>query len=328
MEAVQETVVAGQKQTAGEHRSGYLFGYPVAHSYSPLLHNAIFEQLGSPWTFELLESKDMPHFLELIREQRLYGMCRALHSWKLKLIWSLGSAVTMPHKVAIIPYLDGLTDEGRDVGAVNTVFRRGDKIIGTNTDTIGVRESFYQNVANPDEVFHGRPGMVIGGGGAARSAVYALVKFMQCKTVYLVNRDPAEVEAVMLWCKSQGYGDGLVHVTTAAQAESLEGPGAIVACVPNFPPVTESEKEARKVVEVFLSKSHKGAMLEMCYHPSPWTELGNLAENAGWQVILGTEAMIYQGFEQHKYWHGTPMSKQSVQEVKDVIARELGKARL
>lgn len=234
----------------------------------------------------------------------------------------------MPHKVAIIPHLDGLTDEGRDVGAVNTVFRRGDKLIGTNTDTIGVRESFYQNIPNPDQVFHGRPGMVIGGGGAARSAVYALVKFMQCKTVYLVNRDPAEVEAVSLWCKSQGYGDGLIHVTTAEQAESLEGPGAIVACVPNFPPVTDAEKEARKIVEVFLSKPHKGAMLEMCYHPSPWTEIGNLAEVAGWQVILGTEAMIYQGFEQHKYWHGTPMSQQSIQEVKDVIARELSKARL
>lgn len=233
----------------------------------------------------------------------------------------------MPHKVAIIPHLDGLTDEGREVGAVNTVFRQGDKIIGTNTDTIGVRESFYQNIPNPDQVFQGRPGLVIGGGGAARSAVYALVKFMQCKTVYLVNRDPAEVEAVSEWCRSQGYGAGLVHVTTAQEAESLEGPGAIVACVPNFAPVTDAEKEARKIIEVFLSKPHKGAILEMCYHPSPWTEIGDLAEKAGWQVILGTEAMIYQGIEQHKYWHGTSMSEQSVQEVKNLVARELGKAR-
>ena len=64
------------------------------------------------------------------------------------------------------------------MGACNTIFRRGEKFIGTNTDVIGVRESFYQNVEKPDEVFLGRPGMVIGGGGAARSAVYALVKFI------------------------------------------------------------------------------------------------------------------------------------------------------
>lgn len=73
MEATQETTVAGQEQTSIQH-SGYLFGYPVAHSYSPMLHTEIFKQLGIPWTFELLESTDMPHFLQLIRDQKLYGM--------------------------------------------------------------------------------------------------------------------------------------------------------------------------------------------------------------------------------------------------------------
>ena len=217
-----------------------------------------------------------------------------------------------------MPHLDELTDEGRAVGAVNTIFRRGDKYIGTNTDTIGVRESFYQNVPNPEEVFVGRPGLVVGGGGAARSAVYALVTFMKCSTVYLVNRDPAEVEAVISWCKSEGYGDGLVHVTTAAQVESLEGPGAI----------TEAEKEARRITETFLNKPHKGAMLEMCYHPSPWTELGGLAEAAGWKVILGTEAMIYQGFAQHTLWHGRTIDQLPVEEVKEAVAHALSQARL
>ncbi|KAI5360534.1 putative shikimate dehydrogenase substrate binding, NAD(P)-binding domain superfamily [Septoria linicola] len=304
-------ITAPEPQVDHFERHGYLFGYPVAHSYSPLLHNTVFQEVGLPWGFQLLESTDMSQFLKLIRDDRLYG-----------------SAVTMPHKVAIIPHLDELTDEGRAVGAVNTIYRRGDKYIGTNTDTIGVRESFYQNISKPEEVFVGRPGLVVGGGGAARSAVYALVTFMKCSTVYLVNRDPAEVEAVISWCKSEGYGDGLVHVTTAAQAETLEGPGAIVACVPNFPPVTEAEKEARRITEVFLNKSHKGAMLEMCYHPSPWTELGGLAEAAGWQVILGTEAMIYQGFAQHTLWHGRTIDQLPVEQVKKVVAHALAQARL
>ncbi|SMR45758.1 unnamed protein product [Zymoseptoria tritici ST99CH_1A5] len=307
---VQEDAVAKLPQVDQYERHGYLFGYPIAHSYSPYLHNTVFQQLGINWGFELLESTDMSLFLKLIKDQRLYG-----------------SAVTMPHKVGIIPHLDGLTDEGRAVGAVNTIFRRGDQYIGTNTDTIGIRESFYQNVAAPAEVFHGRPGLVIGGGGAARSAVYAAVKLMQCKPVYVVNRDPAEVEAVVSWCVSQGYGDDLIHVTSAAQAAELEGPGAIVACVPNFPPVTEAEIETRKVVETFLAKPHKGAMLEMCYHPTPWTELGDLAEKAEWQVILGTEAMIWQGIEQHKYWHGKHMDQKLIQKVKNVIEGELAKAR-
>ncbi|EMC98330.1 hypothetical protein BAUCODRAFT_32361 [Baudoinia panamericana UAMH 10762] len=292
-------------------RHGYLFGWPIAHSMSPLFHQTIYDNLGLRWSQLPLPSTDMDHFLQLIRHPKCYG-----------------SAVTMPHKVAIIPHLDDLTPEGRAVGACNTIFRRGSRFVGTNTDTIGVRESFYQNVASPDQVFHGRPGMVIGGGGAARSAVYALVNFMKCPTVYLVNRDATEVDAVIGWCKSQGYGDGLQHVSTAAQAEALAGPGAIVACVPNFPPVTEAEKEARRVTEAFLSKSHKGAILEMCYHPTPWTEIAALAEKAGWQVILGTEAVIYQGLEQDRYWTGRPLEELPVQKVKDVISQELSKARL
>lgn len=232
----------------------------------------------------------------------------------------------MPNKVSVIPYLDEITPEGEAVGACNTVFKRGSRLIGTNTDIVGIRESFSQNV--PDELWSGRPGLVVGGGGAARSAVYALVRYMKCKTVYLVNRDPREVDAVITWCKAHGYGEGLIHVATASQAEQLEDVGAIVACVPNFPPKTEGELEARRIIECFLNKSHKGALLEMCYHPSPWTEIGSIAERAGWEVILGTEAMIYQGFEQAKCWTNVEDSELPVQRVKDVIARELSKARL
>ena len=231
----------------------------------------------------------------------------------------------MPHKVAIIPELDDLTPECRAVGACNTVFWRGSKLVGTNTDTVGVSESFYRNVSA--EVFQDRPGLVIGGGGAARSAVYALVKYMGCKTVYLVNRDPGEVEAVIKWCKAHGYGEGLVHVSTVSQAEGLEGPGAIVACVPNYPPATEAEWEARRIIECFLSKPHKGAILEMCYHPVIWTEIAEISEHAGWKVILGTEAMIYQGFQQARHWTGKEPSGIPVERVKKVIAQELSKSR-
>ena len=139
----------------------------------------------------------------------------------------------MPHKVSIGQFLDDITPEGKAVGACNTIFRRGTQLVGTNTDTIGIRESFLQNVKDPT-IYHGRPGMVIGGGGAARSAAYALVQFFKCPRVYLNCRDPSEVEAIMSWCKLQGYGDGLVYVSTVEQAEALEeGPGAIVSCVPN-----------------------------------------------------------------------------------------------
>jgi quinate dehydrogenase len=208
----------------------------------------------------------------------------------------------MPHKVAIIPHLDELTEECRDVGACNTLFLRpgpnGKRLLcGANTDVIGIRESFVQNI--PDRALYaGRPAMVIGGGGAARSAVYALHKWLGATCVYVVSRDVREIAAVVAECTQRAYGARLVHVETVEQAEALEAPGAIVACIPDFPPVSEGEKTLRRITEVMLRKERKGAILEMCYNPSPYTALGALAESAGWQVILGTEALIWQGIEQ------------------------------
>lgn len=234
----------------------------------------------------------------------------------------------MPNKVAILPYLDEMTDECRDVGACNTLVIRDDpvtgqrKLLGAQTDVIGIRDSFVYNVPNLPEVIHNRPALVVGGGGAARSAVYALRKWLKVTDIYLVNRDPSEVTAVIEDCKQRGYGDGLVHVSTAEQAKGLEGPGAIVACVPDFEPRTAEEKLAREITTIFFDKT-KGSILEMCYNPTPFTKLGALAEEKEWQVILGTEALIWQGVEQDRYWTGRAASELPVEEVKKAIASKL-----
>jgi len=234
----------------------------------------------------------------------------------------------MPHKVSIIQHLDELTDECRDVGACNTIFFRtsadGRRIFcGTNTDVIGVRDSFLRNVDGPAAVFENRPALVIGGGGAARSAVYALRKWLKATDIYLVNRDQSEVDAVISECTQRGYGQGLRHVRTVEEATMLDSPGAIVACVPDFAPETEAEKLARAVVETFFKKERKGAMLEMCYNPTPFTQLGAIAESHGWQVILGTEALIYQGIEQDRYWTRRDAEELPLEKIRQVIAARL-----
>lgn len=136
------------------------------------------------------------------------------------------------------------------------------------------------------------------------------------------------MRAVINECTARGYGDSLVHVSSVSQAEQLEGVGAIVACIPNFTPKSDAEKEARKILETFLQKSHKGALLEMCYHPTPWTEITELSEKAGWQVVLGTEALIYQGLEQDRYWTGKEVHQLPVEKVQQAIAAKLSEPKL
>ncbi|KAH7014338.1 uncharacterized protein B0I36DRAFT_255811 [Microdochium trichocladiopsis] len=300
---------------APEQKHGYLFGTKLAASLSPMFHGTIYADLGLPWEQHRLESSDIPAFLELLQQPAVYG-----------------SAVTMPNKVTIMSHLDEITDECRDVGACNTIYFKdgpgGKRLLcGTNTDTAGVRESFYQNVANPDAVFHDKPAMVVGGGGAARSAVYALWRWMRATKIYLVNRDASEVKALMDDCTARGYGDVLVHVSTPEQAEELvrsgAGPGAIVSCVPDFPPQTAEEKTARQIFETFLAAESKGAMLEMCYNPTPYTQSGAIAEGQGWQVILGTEALIWQGVEQDMLWTGVSREKLPVKNASDAVKKRV-----
>ena len=212
----------------------------------------------------------------------------------------------MPNKVAIIPHLDELTPECRDVGACNTIYLRtgpaGERLYcGANTDVVGIRDSFYRNV--DEAVFADRPALVIGGGGAARSAIYALRRFMRVREIYIVNRDDAEVDAVLEECRAKGFGEGLRRVNTVEEAQRVEAPGAVVSCVPDFAPKTEAEKRTRKIIEVILGKEEKGAVLEMCYNPSPFTQLGALSERLGWKVILGSEAMLWQGLELVSNFH-------------------------
>ncbi|MCJ1324334.1 hypothetical protein MMC10_000996 [Thelotrema lepadinum] len=223
--------------------------------------------------------------------------------------------------------LDELSEEGRDVGACNTISlqeRHGRRVyVGTNTDVVGIREAFFQNVTDPTGLFFDRPGLVIGGGGAARSAVYTMRRWMRCSPIYIVNRDKSEVDAVISSFKGKRWAGELIPVDSCKDAQRLEAPGAIVSCIPDFPPKTPKEHETREVIMTMLNKPHKGAILEMCYHPAPWTAIAEISAEAGWQVILGTEAMIWQALEQQRLWTGRPLNDMPVKEVKGLVAKAI-----
>jgi quinate dehydrogenase len=238
----------------------------------------------------------------------------------------MGSGVTMPFKVVVIPHLDELTDEGRSIGAVNTIVIKQNpdgsrRYCGTNTDCIGIRDAFLVNVEGSP--YRGKPGLVVGGGGTCRAAVYTLQKFMGCSPIYIINRDASEVDAVLKECRARGVGENLIYVSSVDQARKLQPPGAIVSAVPDFPPVTESEVAVREILRHFMGGDEKGALLEMCYHPSPNTEITQLALSSGWQVIGGIEAMIGQGLAQARLWTGIEVDESMRTAARKEVRRQM-----
>ena len=275
----------------------YLFGYPISHSHSPFLQNTTYELLSLPWMYTLFESMSVPDFLKLLHQPD-----------------TVGSAVTMPHKVTIIPHLDRLTDEGHVIGAVNTIIivEEGGKrtYTGTNTDCIGIRDALLSKSAPAREGDNGQgstAGMVIGGGGTTRAAVYALNKYLGCSPIYLVNRYRQEVRDVL-----DHFSDTLqvelIHLSSVAEADKIEAPRYIVGAIPDFPPLSPAEVTVREIATNVFGKESKGVFLDMCYKPR-WTTLLGIAKEKGWETVDGIEAMISQGLAQISIWSGLSRSE-------------------
>ncbi|MHB8619741.1 MAG: shikimate dehydrogenase family protein, partial [Chloroflexota bacterium] len=132
-----------------------VIGYPLGHTLSPPIQRAALDRLGLDITYDAIEvaPTDLPRFLADLRQP----------SW-------LGVNVTVPHKQAVIPYLDELSDEAREIGAVNTILHRSGRLAGFNTDA----RAFLEDLQAELGPVAGRHVLVLGAGGAAHAVCFAL----------------------------------------------------------------------------------------------------------------------------------------------------------
>lgn len=146
-----------------------IFGYPIAHSLSPLLHNAAFEKLKMDFVY-------LPFLIKPPELKRAVQGIKALNL--------IGINVTVPHKQAIIPFLDELSPEASLIGAVNTVHHCQGKLIGYNTDGAGFIESLSQEGGFDPR---GKRVLLLGAGGAASAITFSLVE-KKVSELFIANR--------------------------------------------------------------------------------------------------------------------------------------------
>lgn len=130
-------------------------GHPVAHSLSPVMMNAAFRSLGLDAVYLAFDVKEAGDIVGAARALGLGGL-----------------SVTIPHKEAVIPFLDGVEDDAREIGAVNTIVNDSGRLIGQNTDWLGATGAI-EEAAGP---VRGKLFMILGSGGAARAVAWGLVK--------------------------------------------------------------------------------------------------------------------------------------------------------
>lgn len=174
-----------------------LIGCPVGHSMSPLIHNDAFKQkkMNARYHAFHVEKKELKTAVDGIKALGIAGF-----------------NVTVPHKVAIIPFLDKLDKSAELIGAVNTVINKDGCLIGYNTDGKGYLQSLLPLMKKP---LHEQRYLIIGAGGAAR-AIYFTLAAEGCYMIDLVNRTKEKAEQLMKECPFKGEG----KVLTLAEAET------------------------------------------------------------------------------------------------------------
>ena len=261
-----------------------LFGYPLQHSFSPVMHNSVFEKLEMNFVYLPLR----------VRPGRMNEGLMGFRSFNF-----VGANVTIPHKEQIIPFLDALTPEAELVGAVNTLYWNADRqLIGDNTDVEGFARSLHQT--NID--LEGRSVAIIGSGGAARAVAVALARRKVKEVIFLARRAEA-VQRVIADLKPL-FPDILWTPHTKATpmfAEDLERVWLLVNASPvgMYPQTDESP-----IGMAMLGMLPKGAhVYDLVYNPAQ-TLLLNQAQERGLITHTGLVMMAYQGAVAFERWTG------------------------
>lgn len=152
-----------------------IFGDPVEHSLSPVIHNEAFQHLGLDYCYVAFR----------VKKEKLKEATEAIRALNIK-----GVNITLPHKEAIMPLLDELSEEALHVGAVNTVLNSDGVLKGFNTDTKG----FIVSLKEEKVSLTGKNILVLGAGGAARAVIYGILR--EGGRVYIFNRTIAKAQVI------------------------------------------------------------------------------------------------------------------------------------
>lgn len=271
---------------------GYCFGvtgWPLAQTLSPLLHNTGFQALDFPgvmfaWPVKLA---DLELFVNSVRLLNIRGCC-----------------ITIPHKIAIMPLLDEICEDARNVGAVNTLFWRDGKLCGDNTDVMG-----FLAPLEAKSSFNGQV-LLLGAGGAAR-AVCAGLKSLGLKDVFITSKSNkrqaqlAEKYAFtsVEWEKRYSLEAGLI-INATPLGMLGENIGVSPYDFSHYPGKTP------------------GIAYDLVYNPLETLFLANAAGH-GWECISGLEMFYWQANAQFMRWTGDALPVASRLALEDALGLDI-----
>ena len=280
----------------GKTRLLAVIGAPIAHSLSPIIQNAALHAAGLDYVYAALP----------VRADALASAVRGLYDAGIA-----GFNVTIPFKTAIIPLMDALSEDARRIQAVNTVVVEDGRLVGHNTDVAG----FLAGFAERGIALTGKNAVLIGAGGAARAALWGLLR--------------SNISAITIGVRTAAKG--------AALATDFAADGAVQACAFDDPAFARALAAADIVVQTtplgmmphtdamppvdMAALKDDAVLYDLIYTPAE-TRFLREARARGCETINGETMLVAQGAEAFHLWTG---KRPDVELMKHVLREELAR---
>ena len=281
------------------HRA-YVIGTPIGHSLSPVMHNAAFTACGLDARYEAVEldGADLETWIASIRDDGA----------------TYGFNVTVPHKERILQHLGGIEGDAELCHAVNTVRldrANGVRLVGTNTDTLGFRQSLAEAA---DMSLRGQRVVILGAGGAARAITVVALQDGAAEIV-LANRHIERARDLLN--DLSGLAEDVPIRAVELSADPVRTALATATVVINATSVGMRSRESPLDPDL-LPRS--GLVVDIVYNPRR-TALLEGARRRGAVVVEGLGMLVHQAAAAFEIWTGRPAP---VQQMRDAAEHALG----
>lgn len=268
-----------------------VIGWPISHSRSPLIHGYWLKQLGidGSYTRQPVEPASLANFV--------HGLGKAGY---------VGCNVTIPHKEAVFELVTRADDTTERLGAVNTVYLRDGKLLGTNTDGEGFINSLRQSV--PGLKLANQRAMVLGAGGASLAVVNAILE-QGASQVALANRTMERAEQLR-----RRFGSRVCPIAWHAAADQLGDVSLLVN-------TTSLGMNGQPELEFSLSQLPQNAVVTDIVYTPLRTRLLDEAAARGNAVVEGLGMLLHQAVRGFSLWFGA--MPEVTPELHDLVARDI-----
>lgn len=273
-----------------------LFGWPVTHSISPQMHNAAFVARQMNWRYLAFA----------VPPERIPEAVAALPALGLR-----GVNVTVPHKQAVMSYLQHWTPAAEAIGAVNTIIAETNgQLTGDNTDGAGFIADLQAHNVEPE----GKRALVIGAGGSSRAVVYGLAE-AGVESVRILNRTVAK--AVDLAATMQSYFPE-ISISSAAFPDDVTSSSQDADLIVNCTSLGMEPRIEGLPWEENVEFREDQIVYDLVYNPA-MTRLLQLASTDGAAAIGGLGMLVYQGAIAWEKWTGETAPVDVMQQATNII---------